>query len=331
MADVSGDDRGQLVLVTALAMATLFVVLALLVNTTIYTGNVAARSDVSESTAVINYRAEALDAAETTLRYVNRNANDSGDDSPAAVNTTYARLNDSLRGGVGNWSDDAAAHDAVSGTATRTRVVGVTNGTRVAQANASRNLSAPDGTANWTPVPEATGVRDLRFALDSASLATVSDGENASELAAEGAFRVNLSGADTRSLFVYNLTNDSVGVTVRDPDGTVRSCTALDDGNVTVDAESATLDGESCPALAGFDEGDGSFDVSFADADAAAGTYSFVVDREVDDGTAVNQSIPLDSGAPFRTAALYDATVRVVYHGPDTYYEAETEVPDATA
>lgn len=332
MADVSGDDRGQLVLVTALAMATLFVVLALLVNTTIYTGNVAARSDVSESATVINYRTEALDAAEKTLRYANRHENDSGDGSDAAVDAAYARMNDSLRGGVGNWSDDATGHDAFSGAATRTRVVDVTNGTRIAQTNASRNLSGPGVAANWTPVPEATGVRDLRFALDSASLASVSDGENESELAASGAFRATLTdAAGTRSVFVYTLTGGDSGVTVRGADGSLTACGPVTNGTVTLDVEAETVDGQPCSALSQFDESGDAFDLSFAGADAAAGTYSFVVDREVDDDPSVNQSISLDSGAPFRTAALYDATIRVVYHGPDTYYGAETEVPDASA
>ncbi|ELZ26294.1 hypothetical protein C474_21396 [Halogeometricum pallidum JCM 14848] len=325
---MSGDDRGQLVLVTALAMATLFVVLALLVNTTIYTGNVAARSDVSESATVVNYRTEALDAAERTLRYANRHENDSGDGSDAA----YARMNDSLRRGVGNWSDAAAAHEAFSGTATRTRVVGATNGTRIAQTNASRTLSSPGGATEWTPVFDATGVRDLRFALGTASLATVSDGENESELLASGAFRANLTdAAGTRSVFVYDLSGGDTGVTVRGADGTLTACGPVTGETVTLDAEAATVDGQPCSALSRFDESGDAFSLSFDSADAAAGTYSFVVDREVDDDPAVNQSISLDSGAPFRTAALYDATVRVVYHGPDTYYEAETEVPDASA
>ncbi|MDS0298481.1 hypothetical protein NDI76_06985 [Halogeometricum sp. S1BR25-6] len=326
MADVSGDDRGQLVLVTALVMATLFVVLALLVNTTIYTGNVAARSDVSESATVINYRTEALDAAETTLRYVDRNENDTA----GGVDAAYRRMNDSLRRGVGNWSDDAAAHDAFSGASTRTRVVDATNGTRIAQANASRNLSAPDGAANWT-LANATGVRDLTFALDATSLATVSNGENESDLLDSGAFRANLTdSAGTRSVFVYERSDGDAGVTVRGTDGSLTTCGPVTGGTVTLDVEARTVDGAACPALSQFDEGGDPFDLSFDGADAAAGTYSVVVDREVDDA-AVNQSLPLDSGAPFRTAALYDATVRVTYHGPDTYYEAETEVPDAGA
>lgn len=329
MADVTDGDRGQLILVTALAMATLFVVLSLLVNTTIYTGNVATRSDVSESTEVVNYRTEAVVAAERTVAYVNRHDNDS---SAVGVDGAYRALNESLRRGVANWSDDAAAHGALSGTGTETRVVTVRNGSRVAQTDAARALSSPGGATEWTAVTGATGVRGPTMNLSTSALAPVADdGDDVSQLVADGAFRVNLTETDgeNRSLFVYERNDGHVGVTVREPDGTVRTCRAPDDGRVTLDARAATLAGESCPALGAFATTDDPFDVTFVSSNAAAGTYSVAVDRRADGGAF--PSLSRDAGTPFYTAAVYTADVTVIYRSPQTHYNATVEVPNAGA
>jgi hypothetical protein len=329
VADVSGRDRGQLILVTALVMATLFVVLSLLVNTTIYTGNVATRSDVSESSQVVNYRTEAVSAAERTAAYVNRHDNDS---SVVGVDGAYRALNESLRRGVANWSDDAAAHGALSGTGTETRVVTVRNGSRVAQTNSARALSSPGGATAWTAVTGATGVRGPTMNLSTSSLAPVADGgDDVSRLVADGAFRMNLTETDgeNRSLFVYERDDGRVGVTVREPDGTVRTCRAPDDGRVTLDARAAVLEGEPCPALSAFATTDDPFDVAFVSANAAGGTYSFAVDRRADSGAF--PSLARDAGTPFYTAAVYTADVSVTYRSPDTHYNATVEVPNASA
>ncbi|WP_239524453.1 DUF7261 family protein [Halogeometricum borinquense] len=328
MADVRRDDRGQLLLVTALAMATLFVVLALLVNTTIYTGNVASRSDVSESAHVINYRSEAVEAAGSAVGYANRHDNESSPDVDAA----YIALNESLRRSVANWSDTTAAHGALSGTASEMQVITVQNGTRIAQTDSSRNLSSPTGATTWSPVTDATGIRGPEMRLATADLATVSDdGDDVGQLVADGSFRVNLTETDgeVRSLFVYERNDGDVGVTVRSPGGTVRTCHAAADGLTTLNARTATFENESCPALRAFDRTDDAFEVSFVAAQNAVGTYSFAIDQRAD-GTSVAPSLSLDSGMPFYTAAIYTADVNVTYRSPDTYYNATVEVPNAS-
>ncbi|SFR44419.1 hypothetical protein SAMN04488124_1396 [Halogeometricum limi] len=316
-------------LVTALVMATLFVVLALLVNTTIYTGNVATRSDVSESAQVVNYRSEAVFAAGETVRYANRNDNESTPDVDAA----YVALNESLRSSVKNWSDEAARHDALSGTATRTWVVDVRNGTRIAQEASTRNLSSPAGATYWTPVSGVTAVRGPTMTLDAASLAPVDDdGDDVSELEDDDAFHVETDEIDgeRHTLYVYERDDGDVGVTVVEPSGTVRTCGAANDGAVSLDAHAGTFEGETCPALAAFSDADNAFAVRFDDAQNAVGTYSFVVDERADTAS-VDPSLSLDSGTPFYTAAIYDADVAVTYRSPNTNYNATVGVPDATA
>lgn len=319
MADVIGDDRAQLVLVAALAMATLFVVLALLVNTVIYAGNVATRSDVSESATVVNYRAEAVDAADRVVRHANRNDNGS-----------YDALDRAVRDGVSNWSDAAAAHDAIAGTRTRTVVAGTTNGTRIAQTDADRNFSSPDGNTTWRPALDAGGVRGA-FRVDTAELAAVNDANSTADLLADGAFHANLTAAGgNRSLFVYERDDGDAGVTVRTPDGTVRTCRAPGGGTATVDLAAGTFGGEPCRPLGAFVAAEGPFDVAFVESGSVAGTYSVVVDREAD-SSAVAPDLALDSGSPFYARAVYAANVSVTYRSPRTYYGATAEVPNASA
>ncbi|WP_253737912.1 DUF7261 family protein [Halohasta salina] len=84
MADVTDrlgcDDRGQLLLITALALAVILLTVALLLNAAVYTENVATRETAADSRDAIAFRGQAVDGVADLIRTENRGGGD-----PAAV------------------------------------------------------------------------------------------------------------------------------------------------------------------------------------------------------------------------------------------------------
>ncbi|MFA1610185.1 DUF7261 family protein [Halobellus rubicundus] len=308
-----GADRGQLLLVGALALAVLFVALALLLNTAIYTGNLATREAGVDGTAGIDYAGAAESAGVDAVRSVNER----NDSSHAALRTA---LEDTMRA----WDDAASHHRATAGDLADVDVVAVTNGTQFRQNDSSRNFTSHGGAENWTLVADSegvSGVHSIRLAVDATRLT-----DDPADVVAADVFHVNVSSdVGTRSLFLYN---DSGTPTARivEPAGTT-TCAAgsVTDGTVVVNVANASVGGASCPALARLDDTSGSVSVDYRDGGAAGGTYRLVVDEPP---SALSRSGFADagSGQPYWTYGLYAAEFRVTYRTPQLDYAARIEV-----
>lgn len=133
------DRRGQILLVAALVLAVTFVALALVLNTVVFTENLATRNHDRTDDA-LGFAAAVEDGAGGLLAEVNRH-ND----------TDYGALENSFRSVVAVWDANASFHSASGGTVTATAVVGVENGTRVSD----------DAMSNFT----VDGVSARRFEL----------------------------------------------------------------------------------------------------------------------------------------------------------------------
>jgi hypothetical protein len=305
-------DRGQLLLVGALALAVLFVALALLLNTAIYTGNLATRDAGVDGTAAIDYVGEAESAGEEAIRSVNyRN------------NTTHDALSVAFRASMGRWDDLASHHRAVAGDVAAVEVADVTNGTRIQQDNASRNFTNESGAANWTVAadPDLSGVRSMRLTVDESSLPEVS-----SDFVAEDVFHVNVSSdAGDRSLFVYDNTTESAPAVRVVDDGTVTHCAAEStaDGTFVIDVSNGSVGGASCPALSTVDDVGNDTSIAYRDGANASGTYTMVIDEP--DAAATDSLASPGSGKPYATPAIYGAEFRVTYRTTGLDYEARIE------
>ncbi|MFB6089763.1 MAG: hypothetical protein ABEJ97_01775 [Halobellus sp.] len=308
-----GTDRGQLLLVGALALAVLFVSLALLLNTAIYTGNLATREAGVDGTAAIDYVGAAEAAGVEAIRSVNER-NDS----------THAALRTALEATMRTWDDAAAHHRATAGDLADVDVVAVTNGTQLRQNDSSRNFTDRSYAPNWTLVSDAegvTGVRSIRLTVDATRLTA-----DPSDVVADDVFHVNVSSdVGTRSLFLYNESGTPRARIVQ-PSGTT-NCTvgAVTDGTFVVDVANASVGGASCPPLARLDDTSGNVSITFRDGDAAGGTYRLVVDEPP-------AALPLSgfhdpgAGQPYWTYGLYAAEFRVSYRTPQLDYAATIEV-----
>lgn len=305
-------DRGQLLLVGALALAVTFVSLALLLNTAIYTGNLATRDAGVDAAPTIEYVSESRAAGVDAVRSVNYRNNTSHTDLNAAFNSTVDR-----------WDDLAAHHRTVAGDVADADVVAVTNGTRIQQDDASRNFTSAGGDENWTVASgsDLSGVRSMRLTVEESTLAS-----DPSDFVAEDVFHVNVtSDAGDRSLFVYNNTADTPEVRIVDnEDGSVTTCTSGDDGTFVVDVSNGTVGGTSCPNLTAVTDVGNDTSIDYRDGNAAGGTYTMVIDEPA----AANDSALASpgSGEPYSTPAVYGAEFRITYRTSELDYEARIGV-----
>ncbi|WP_256287779.1 hypothetical protein [Halobellus inordinatus] len=293
-------DRAQLLLVGALALAVLFVALALLLNTAIYTGNLATREAGVDSAGAIEYASEARTAGEDAIRSVNyRN------------NSSHSALNTSLRSTLRIWDDAAAQHRAVVGDGADVDLVGATNGTRIQQDDVTQKFTTAGGVANWTVAsdPDLSGLRSLRLTVDETTLASGPS---------DDAFHLNVaSDAGTRNISVYDDSGPTVQVS--ENGSVVDTCSpgSFSGDTFRIDVANASVGGSPCSNLSVVDDVGGDLEIAYTNGDEAGGRYTMVVDEP---------GVGPASSDPYSTPAIYAADLHVTYRTPKLDYEARIEV-----
>ncbi|EMA00176.1 hypothetical protein [Haloferax denitrificans] len=306
---LGGDDRGQLMLVAALAIAVLLVGLALTLNTAIYTENLATRTTDTNLDGAVTHGGAVEAGAGAVLDEANREGG------------TYGELADEFDETFGNWSDAAATLAAVRGAATDAERVSHVRGTRISQTDAARNFTDRNETADWTLASDV-GVRGVRVNVSRDSLATSSG--SAFELVVD-------DGTDAVETEIYqNMTQGRVFVAVVDAGGTRTTCSvAADAGDyVTVDVADGRLNGTACDPLdAVHTDLDGPVTVSYRNAAEAEGSYELYVDETNATVFDATKYEPAGSGSsPVAQEALYAVTVSYVYESGETYVSREVRV-----
>jgi len=321
MADVARfreADRAQLFLVGALSLAVIFVVLAVLLNTAIYTGNIATRDPGPGTGEVVEYEQAAIAMADRTLADANTYNNSSYDDLESTFQDT-----------VVVWSDTANVHSSTSLADAHVSTLATVRGTKIGQ-NHERNFTDAAGAVNWT-VANDTQARSFSMTVEQDSLGDdnlfADDPEFAIEFDGDGT---------TLTLYIYNSQTVSNDVTVAlyEDGSAVDDCSvsAGGDDRVDIDLSDSQLAGDDCSALEALhDRLPDRYDTEFQNGDYAAGTYSLVVDRPVDSlQTGADES---GDAAPYAAPALYSAELQVTYRSSTTYYRTEERVapgePDA--
>ena len=302
------EDRAQIILITGLTLAVLFVAVVLLLNTVIYTENLATRGADAGGAEAIEFRDGAAEDLAGILDREHRNRSsaagvESDFDESA---TTYARTVAGLR------ARDGAIVDVRVNRST------VEEGHFVAQNETDggfRNMTAPGGSpADWTVVSGVNRARNYRLTVDSTTLSDDPD----------DAFRVVADGASEN--WSVTLSNGSAGaIDVRVKNATVdASKTYSHEGveNVTIDLTAGTVDGRPFPdpvsvwagGVQSDDEPYDAYNVSHENGDAATGTYSFVVDDH-------DETPHLDtSSRPYVVEGIYAVDVEISHRTPELTY-----------
>ena len=320
----AGDDRGQLFLVGALSLAVLFVGFALLLNTAIYTENLATRNTDPGTDPSISYRSAAEEAAREMLVHENANNTAETDYTFPEVRTRYDR-------DVDSWSDGVGIHAARRARATDMTLdeTSAVHGTRIEQTNGTLAFTNRSGATTWDVVDDVA-VRDVRFTVDRDSLAA----SNTSALD-NSPFHLRIREQGTGETYRVYLFDDSdtggddVTVAVAHG-GSIEQCTFTGGATAAVDVSNANINGTACDAFDLLDLTDTeveteNLDLRFVNGDNAVGTYELTVSSGLSFGPGTNfydnEGPDADEGSPFLSAVVYEASVVVTYESTDVYYQ----------
>lgn len=315
MADLSGRDRGQLLLVAALVLAALFVSLSVIVNTAIFSENVASQQD-SSGTEALQGRHEAETMAADLLASANRKNN-----------SNNATLGDGVRGGLDHTGGAVQLEQARRGSLTTMtlRTSQQNNGTIIYQ-NKSNALESADSTdstpGDWTVVTDVNrrasgnGTRAFRLNLTQVSPRfTIKTVEYGPDAVSSDEWRMEVE--PIGSVGSGNDVEIKVDPGVSGSD----TCTkTLTENYVTIDVTGGTVAGTPCDALQGdgrFAHGVGDrYNISFEDGDQATGNYSLVTrnttawsQAETDTNGDFQLNHAGSGKSPYGRAAVYNTTV----------------------
>ncbi|MFB9806517.1 hypothetical protein ACFFQF_15170 [Haladaptatus pallidirubidus] len=228
---LSGDDRGQLILVTGLAIAVILVALVLLLNTVIYTENLATRgADVGGRDAV-EFRA----VAATGTGQVIDSENDADHSSPevATENASY---------GIRRYADLLERGYLERSTVAEISNLSLAEGMTLRHENTTRTFVSADGDQNWTLATNVgeNELRRFRFDLSRDQLAS----------SPSQAFRIVADdGDDVRRVFVYRQGSEVVVATNTAAGGSPTPVCSVTAARTTFSLTARTLGGESCSSI----------------------------------------------------------------------------------
>ncbi|WP_157971528.1 DUF7261 family protein [Halorussus litoreus] len=283
-------DRGQLILVTGLAVAVTLVALVLLLNTVIYTQNLATRGTGVEHGEAVAFRGETASGVGAVVDAENRAGYDD-----------WEAVQENVTAGVKRYDNLSTRYSAERGTIADVEEdsLALSEGTILSQTDDSRYFTSAGGDADWLLIENVSSVRRFRATVSGEDL---SDGPG-------GAFTVRLvSESDTREFYVYNDSEDAIAVSNdlvgSPPDG----CTASGP-EATIDLTAGTVGGTDCPELdypAGSDE----YNVTFDNGTAVTGIYELTVGLPPGDSkvkTGQFDGPAADDSTPRWGHAVYDA------------------------
>lgn len=326
MAHLNGDERGQIILIAALALAVTFIGLALVVNSAIYTQNLASRGEIAGSNDALGMRAMVETNVGQGITAANR-----------YNHSTQTTLETGVRESIRSVSTQTERQRVTSGTLVNVTLAGApTYGTRIAQTNTSLFESGEaTPSANWMVRERVTRPGDgtnatRRFVI------------NATQLPSSGSeFVVIANGTGGNPKWTMRVWGDvgpsgTVNVEIDTPSGTQTCAVPIEEPYAHIDVTGGTVQGEPCLALQGgsfdgrFAHGVGDeYNITFESGNQIKGNYSMVVRDS-------KRAYTLDTApaSPFSTTAIYNATVQYRYDTSNLRYEAKIRVapgePDAS-
>lgn len=282
--------RGQIVLVAAFGLAIVFVTLALLLNTAIFTDHLATRETVDAADAD-DFQDSVRETGAVLLVETNQ------------AETTEPALASTYREWVDNYSGAEHAHGIASGTHRTVSLQSLHNGTLVTQENET-SLEGPNDGGTWQLADDVSAARAGRM-----TITAVDPDEPLLINATNGSATWELQVAES---------GDDFNVTVRQANGSAE--TRNFPSPIAVEPTNESIEGHEWPALHFPSQLDGSWELWIANGTNATGTYRFVLDQE--DGT-----LGWTSGSdPGHRPVLYNATLDLVLEREDLDYRANVTV-----
>ena len=304
------EDRGQLLLVAAIGIAVLLIVLAVLLNTAIYTGAVATDgASEHEERSALAY----LDGVQRGVSGIIASTNNDSDGA-----TSEAELAAILDEEVDDWSRVASRYGAMDGVSTSVSLKSVVYGTRIVQENETRHFTNASGEAEWTVVENVSHLREFRMNVTADSL---SETQNETCAEVDDCFRTTLEDDGGSAWHLYLFANESGNVVVEviTPTGS-ETCLSSSE-SVSIDLVAGTVDGESCEPMDEFPDGTTPYDITYVNADNVSGEYELGVDSRL-----VSASDFEEGGSPRAVPVIDEAVVTVTYRSSSLMYVTELRV-----
>lgn len=345
-------ERGQLVLIAGLALAISLVAIALVLNSAIYTHNLASRYD-SPGDGVVRSNHDVRESAGANVRYANEEFAADGYDS---IRSNYT---DGIADIEAAIAEDAAIHG---------RLIQVSHvdgsdveGVRIVDDEAGgSNFTSRTNESNWTVVKDAQ-VRGfvIRADADPPETSSLTEGTVLGGVLGSDAFTVGFDdtgdGSDNWRVAIYENDNSGeINATVRNIDtGDTWTCNT-DGPEVDIDFSSGRIGSESCAPLLFVDDLSKPYDISFNNSDQISGSYRMVADGVVDGpdvttGAFTDRVDTANYGAhcgnvsgdpkqtfynasantseyPRVTPALYEAAVNTTYDSDSVTYEGRHRI-----
>jgi hypothetical protein len=333
MANLTHRDRGQIILLAGFALAITFVALAVILNSVIFTENLASRGDTGGGTDALETRAMVENSVGADVRATNWYNYSS--DSALTVGVQTA---------ITNTSDQLALGQVTSGVITRMTFDSRTLGSRINQSDRTRMLTAADGSPDWPVVQDVerdggeNATRAFELNLTTGDLADV-----------EGnAFRVTATeykGSAFWQARIWDGTGDTVNVEVSRTGLPDRRCSlSVSDAAARISLTEGTIEDQPCRALRTTADGANywfasgateRYNITFENGDEAVGTYSLVTRNSTIDTMAGSSPFvnSQDGAQPHATPALYSVRVLFDYQTQAIRYNTDIRVapgePDA--
>lgn len=291
----------------------LLIALALILNTAIFTENLASRSNVDTNDA-IELRTTTKEATTGAMRLGNY----------GAAEAPYADRKAGVKANLSTWQELQANHRAVNGETATARNPLMTEGVRVSQRAAGElDPADPDVIYELNPlgltgqtwlVAKDVKTRHFSLSLQRSSL-PLGNVDSLLDLLAgiidalidpEETFSVHIEDADGHEwrVFVYRAAanTDQVNVTVAANTGggwthvgTCSQSTPQLDVNITDGTISGAAGEEACPALEFMDDVNPPYDIYYVNGDDVIGTHGFIANKSEttfrDDVEAENQGL----------------------------------------
>lgn len=313
---IDADDRGQMILIGAVAIAFAMIVLIVVLNTVLFVDQVSTRETAPRADVASGYVGFAQESIAATMAQVN--ANDSTVSRAAATNRSLNRIDDIARdqyvNRYGMYTSLGVTEDKVH------------NGTQIKQTS-QREFTSSTGDANWFVVNNGTdNVRDFNMTVDNTQL---------DDTVTATAFRIQVTGAggNIQEFRLVDPGTDDIRVEEGPPASLSTACTDTGtDTTVEFDLSNAELNGTDCSFVLG--EGlSPPYDIQFLNGDNGEGTYTMVVNGTPQstvespadpDSTIDNLNSP--PGSPYFAWGIYSVSSTVEVRSDGLNFTTELRV-----
>jgi hypothetical protein len=277
-------ERGQLMLIGGLALAISLVAIALVLNSAIYTHNLASRYN-SPGDDIVESNRDVRESASSQIRHANDEYADGGYGSIGTSNTVLGEYGF----GISDIESEIAEDGALNGRVLRASHTSASQGVRIADAESGgSDFKSGTGASDWTVVVDGQARSYQIVALTSGTVSETTSNVLGG-LLASSAFTIRLDedgdGTDDWRVAIYedgDTGASDISVTVENvAASTFQTCTVAET-RVEIDFTQARVGSQSCSALLFFEDLSTPYDVRYEKGGNIGGSYRMIVDSVVD-------------------------------------------------